>query len=107
MKFFANGWTRDHGAISLFNADFNRVTNKNRIDVDEISMQQTESGIHIFWGKEYVVLNGKYMFQLELSKKDVAKIFVETFSNVSFENIISILNEAKSNEANPKMKADD
>jgi hypothetical protein len=95
MKIYANGWERDHGAISLFNADFNKVTSKDRIGADEISMQQTEAGVHIFWGKEYVTLNGKYMFQLELSKDDVAKIFVETFSNVNFENIISILNEAR------------
>lgn len=95
MKLNANGWARNHGAISLLSSDFEKVKKKEGISADEISIKETESGVLIFWGEEYVQLNGKYIFQLEFTKKDIARIFVETFSKESIEDVISLLHEAK------------
>jgi hypothetical protein len=95
MKLKAKGWARDHGSISLLSPDFENVATKERISKEEISINKIDSGVVIFWGEEYITLNGNYLLQLELSQKDIARIFVEAFSKTSTEDVLDLLNEAK------------
>jgi len=54
------------------------------------SVKKTERGVTIEWN-ESVGLSGRYVFQAQLTKAEIAQLFLEAFSDVTVEDAMAVL----------------
>jgi len=50
--------------------------------------------VDVLWGGRGVLLHGDYVFSLGLHRKDVARLFIETFAEVDLKTILDLLEGA-------------
>jgi hypothetical protein len=94
MKIHARGWERDHGPKTLLDVVIMKVPIRDKIRTEEVGLKKTDLGMTIMWGGHYS-LNGQYFMQLDFDKEDIARLFIEAFSNLNINEAISILHKAK------------
>ena len=112
MELTARGWGRDMGPNILVKADLFDKPTKSTIRRDEIAIKPrlsdnpklNRSRVWIFFGKTNVHLTGNYFFELEFTRRDIARLFLETFSDVDVKTMLRILNNARPVKSRPKEK---
>ena len=93
MKIALCGWSRDCGANVIVSTDI--AASRTRLDNGKYRggityvVPKLNGDIEISTGPHNVALHGNYQAKLTLTKVDVMKLFVETFKDVSLNEIIA------------------
>src|SRR5439155_10040043 len=95
MKLSASGFHRDHGPWGLGDTDLYDKPNQHQISMGEVGVYVTEGGeAEVIWSRSGLTLNGDYIFILSLSRRDVARLFVEAFGSMDVRTVLTLLNGA-------------
>jgi hypothetical protein len=107
MKISCRGWNRNHGWRDLFDAPLNdgrHARGDADVPPDGVSIEttirpagRTQAGYASLFFRVPISqpLNGEYMFNIKLSKVDVARLFRLSTANASQEEVLSLLNSVE------------
>jgi hypothetical protein len=96
MRITANGAERNHGTHVLLNRELTFSRKSNLLDFIHILASEDET-IGISWQAK-ARLSGQYSFRLEMTRADVARLFVAAFADVPLADVLGALREGRATE---------
>jgi hypothetical protein len=95
MKVDARGWGRNCGKKTIISANLHDRPSDSKIYPDEVVVNKADEGlVEVWWGKS-ITLNGRYFFSMTLNREDIARLFVEAFSDADLDTILGLLGSAR------------
>lgn len=93
MQISCQGWRRHLWNHQICDLDLSKG-----LDQYGHGFQQNDIGVKVRW-KSNVHLSGDYVFVARFTKEDVARLFVEAFSDATVGDVLSMLVEARTAQA--------
>lgn len=94
MQISCRGWSRRMWNHRICDIDLSKG-----MDQYGHEPQQEEAGARVRW-RSSARLSGEYVFEARFTKVDVARLFVEAFSNATLADVLSLLVEARAKRSN-------
>jgi hypothetical protein len=96
MKLTCHGWSRDCGSWTLMEKGLYEAHPCETIRQGEVAVRKNHNGgIDVWWGSKDVRLQGDYFFEMELTPKDILRLFVDAFSELDPEKIEDFMRAAR------------
>jgi hypothetical protein len=93
MKLYATGWGRNMGSHVLMDFPLADTPAGDVFSSDGI-VKTVPDGLSIQWGRFFVRLNGDYVFNVHLSKEDIARLFVQAFADTDLKTALDHIEKA-------------